>query len=757
MYRPSSTLSDSSSNNGHALQSSASSIRTTRPARPGGPRRPTAKNSVANLQTTVRAQAQPAHESQDEGRQQQAEENRKSKQELPPSYMQSQNDSQTHIPPRPQSYERPPLSALASEASSSRPTSGSITQPTFSASVIASSPINTSSFPQAVSDPALQTSVDEEETTSSQSLRYEAQLIQRSLHSSPAPEVSSPLPTTECLPSISKPPTPVPDISILGTTPKTRTNTTSFSAPTPLPPPQQINFNLTPISWKALTLEAAQWTFSSDELQAIVSRAIRASAEPSSIRLIPLKTLDEELAQEVVRLEDERAQAQAQYRFTMYRRQMLLQSLNALQYSSSTANSPSSTNPTSNTLNAPVSPAPSPTADLSQRLAEVSGTLDRLAETLVRTTDQIAQIRSLQEVHAGSALAVALRKLNASYARRMKEIQSLKENLAAMEEERDEAWRVAEDLAAEVDEGDYDAEVVEGNIVNVSAPLITQANKVDMHIRIPGVGPRVQRVDITRKGANEGRDVPEEAVILDELPASATGESSTPSSAVPTRTRRRANSASSRVTAARTRSIRASKASLRLPRSRGQSRPPSAYSQISTSRAISRSRPGSIVNSPLDAPSPISPSEQNMVPEVPKMPDAAELARMASVRTNASSKSTASGSKMLPPIPPIPLETSPTKLNGSFLDMATCPSSAVTSEGNSPLKAPDEDSAIKENIVQGLQDLKIKDKNETDEIVDQHDINSSHLREVGETATQKDKEDDGAQIIDGKYIYTHHF
>lgn len=493
-----------------------------------------------------------------------------------------------------------------------------------------------------------------------------------------------------------------------------------------------------------MTLEAAQWTFSSDELQAIVSRAIRGSAEPSSIRLLPLKTLDEELSQEIERLETERAQAQAQYRFTMYRRQMLLQSLNVLQYSSGLASSPTTTSVTSNSLSAGLSPAPSPTADLAQRLAEVSGTLDRLAEKLVRTTDQIAQVRSLQEVHAGSALAVALRKLNASYARRIKEIQALKENLATVEEERDEAWRVAEDLAAEVDDGEYDAEVVEGGTA-----MITQANKVEMHIKTPGVGPRVQQVDISRNGENNIRGSPEEASKLDEPP----------SSAISLRGRGRANSAATRVTAARTRSIRASKASLRLPRSRGESRPPSAYSQVSASRAISRSRPGSMVASPLDAPSPITPSSGNAVPEVPKMPDAAELARMASVRTNASTKTNASGSETQPPLPPLPLETSPTKLDASFLDMATRPNSATaTDEGSSLLKAPGGDTGIGERLTQELESLKAEAKSNSGETVDGRLIDSSQLQELSHTtsATERSKEDDGAQIVVAPHVPSDH-
>ena len=52
----------------------------------------------------------------------------------------------------------------------------------------------------------------------------------------------------------------------------------SFPKPVALIPPSSINFDVVPIPFKGLPLEAAQWTFSSPELQDIVSRAIRLSA-----------------------------------------------------------------------------------------------------------------------------------------------------------------------------------------------------------------------------------------------------------------------------------------------------------------------------------------------------------------------------------------------------------------------------------------------------------------------------------------------
>jgi hypothetical protein len=50
-------------------------------------------------------------------------------------------------------------------------------------------------------------------------------------------------------------------------------------------------------------METAQWTLSSGELQDIVSRAIRRTAQESYIRLLSIKTVDEELKAELERLE----------------------------------------------------------------------------------------------------------------------------------------------------------------------------------------------------------------------------------------------------------------------------------------------------------------------------------------------------------------------------------------------------------------------------------------------------------------------
>ena len=68
-----------------------------------------------------------------------------------------------------------------------------------------------------------------------------------------------------------------------------------------------MSFESEAIKWKPLTLEAAQGTFTSEELQETVSRAIRQSAAESFIRVVPIQMMDVELPQELERLEQVRA------------------------------------------------------------------------------------------------------------------------------------------------------------------------------------------------------------------------------------------------------------------------------------------------------------------------------------------------------------------------------------------------------------------------------------------------------------------
>ena len=64
-----------------------------------------------------------------------------------------------------------------------------------------------------------------------------------------------------------------------------------------------MNFDFEPVPWKGMTLEAAQWTFTSEQLQETVSRAIRQSAAESFIRIVSTQTVDVELPEELERLD----------------------------------------------------------------------------------------------------------------------------------------------------------------------------------------------------------------------------------------------------------------------------------------------------------------------------------------------------------------------------------------------------------------------------------------------------------------------
>ncbi|KAL5513414.1 hypothetical protein ACEPAH_3813 [Sanghuangporus vaninii] len=713
MQRPVSSLSDASSSAATSASAGASAATRHRQrpqAVPGGPRKPSVRalpSIPSRTQIHPQAQPQPQQQQQPEQpEQERRQEHRQSKNDQPPSYLQSQHDLQTQSQRR--SYTPPPTSAVTSDSSSSHPPMSLFTRADTPSSMSALSPVRTSS-PAPILEPL------EEQSPPRQASIPRIPLSLSSSSSSSSAPLSGPgsasQPTfrtsTPSVPSVSKPPTPAPESPVSGSAYSRPRMVTTLSTPAPLQPPPSIDFSSVPVPFKALTLDAAQWTFSSAELQAIVSRAIRASAEPSSIRLLPLQVIDDDLVQEAERLESERAQATAQYRFTMHRRNMLLQSLNA---SSGPSVSPSTSS--ANTINLSQNPPMSPAADLAQRLAEVSATLDRLAATLVRVSDQLAQIRTLRDVHSASALAVALRKLNASYARRTRELETAKEKLAATEEERDEAWRVAEEMAMEYDEElDDTAEV---NVVNgeraVAVPAtLTRASRVGMRIKVPGVGPRIQQRRLDAENRENGALLEDEEErgrrtetnnAAGDSPASAPGECTGETSATtPITRRKRANSATSRVTAARTRSVRASKASLRFPRRQHESRPPSTYSTHSTqsgpSRARSRSRANSISSlrdgSPTSA-HPHGAGANASIPDVPKMPTATELARLASVKSTSSTSTPTAPTTTtvtlppIPPPPPPPIETNLTKI-GSFLDMITRPNSATDEKGKSPEKA----------------------------------------------------------------------
>lgn len=207
--------------------------------------------------------------------------------------------------------------------------------------------------------------------------------------------------------------------------------------PPETPGPVSPRFQAPAVRHRGYTMEAAKWTFSSSQLQRIVSKAIRESAQTSSIRLLKLESLEVEIPDEIHRLEMQRTEVQQKYKAYTKRRGTLFESLNF--HLSSSSQSSDSTS----------------VFRITEELASVSTTLDQLAEELHSTDVQLAQLNTLVQVHSSSALSMALRKLNASFLKQVSETQALQERVAALEAERDEAWKHAEDLASEYDHLSY--------------------------------------------------------------------------------------------------------------------------------------------------------------------------------------------------------------------------------------------------------------------------------------------------------------
>ncbi|EGO22609.1 hypothetical protein SERLADRAFT_473676, partial [Serpula lacrymans var. lacrymans S7.9] len=309
--------------------------------------------------------------------------------------------------------------------------------------------------------------------------------------------------------------------------------------PATLAPPPQINFDSVPIPWKGLPLDAAQWTLSQPELQEIVSRAIRLSAQESFIRLLSIESLDEAIVTETERLSALKATTQAQYRFQVHRRTMLLQALNSFVTAPPTDNKDKDGGIGS-------------LSGIITQLSDATATCDRLTVELLRVADQLAQLSKVQDRHWASALSIALRKLNKSYERQVMETRKTKEKVEALEDELEEAWREAENIAQEIDEiefsdeedgdieGDYgldeDISTDMGEVIGVTARVVAQKATL-----IPNK-PSTQHLQVSDNKSVRSRRSGRGRILV------------------------RRDSHHSRVSAAKTRSRAASNASLRLPK-----------------------------------------------------------------------------------------------------------------------------------------------------------------------------------------------
>lgn len=139
-------------------------------------------------------------------------------------------------------------------------------------------------------------------------------------------------------------------------------------------------------------------TFTSEELQHIVSRSIRASASESFVRLLSIENLDKVLPAELEKLENAKLITQSKYRFLVHRRTMLLQGINSRASAPVAAKEREESASTISAL----------AVQLSQTVAEC----DQQVGELAKIYDQQAQITKMLDVHWGSALAIALRKVS---------------------------------------------------------------------------------------------------------------------------------------------------------------------------------------------------------------------------------------------------------------------------------------------------------------------------------------------------------
>lgn len=214
----------------------------------------------------------------------------------------------------------------------------------------------------------------------------------------------------------------------LGTSPASRKLSTSSIRGRSAP-----RFPTMPVRWRGCTLDVARWTFTSQQLQEISSRVIKASAESYYVRLLKLETLDTELPEELHRLELLTMDLKTRIRAAVSARRELLDVLTT--HASGTGRLDRH--------------------DL-ERIVEELGAItqltDELNDEIYTAVDQIAQLKRLRDVHSSSALAMSLRKLNTSFLRQATENQLLRERVAALEAERDIAWTQAEHVAQEFDD-----------------------------------------------------------------------------------------------------------------------------------------------------------------------------------------------------------------------------------------------------------------------------------------------------------------
>ncbi|KAF7341968.1 hypothetical protein MVEN_01783500 [Mycena venus] len=253
--------------------------------------------------------------------------------------------------------------------------------------------------------------------------------------------------------------------------------------------------------WRGYTMDAAKWTFSSSQLQGIVSRAIRQSAEASSIRLLRLETVDTDIPEELHRLEMQRTDVKTRYKMLTRRRTNL--------YAQLTGN-----------LDGTEPEDPTSVLRTVENLKEISTELDRLAEDLHSADEQIAQLTSLRDVHSASALAMALRKLNASFLKQIAEAEGLRQQVETLQAERDEAWSQAVDVANDYDDLNERMEMASPgpSSYNKRSSRVLAVKKSSIRVSKAGLRSSSRRSSISSIGGNRTSSSGLPSATIEDIP-----------------------------------------------------------------------------------------------------------------------------------------------------------------------------------------------------------------------------------------------
>ncbi|KAF9060802.1 hypothetical protein BDP27DRAFT_394017 [Rhodocollybia butyracea] len=189
-------------------------------------------------------------------------------------------------------------------------------------------------------------------------------------------------------------------------------------------------------------MDTAKQTFTSSQLQAIVSRAIKQCAEASAIRLLHLETVDNDIPAELHKLELQQTEIKTRYKMMAGRRMDILAALTSH-------------------VDGTQQEDPNATLGIINEVRDISVTLDRLTQDLHAANEQVSQLTSLRDIHDASALAMATRKLNTSFLNQLAVSDNLQSQVLALKVERDDARKqmaiVANDfdvLHKKVDTGD---------------------------------------------------------------------------------------------------------------------------------------------------------------------------------------------------------------------------------------------------------------------------------------------------------------